>query len=320
MKEQRRIGILLLIFGVAALAAWFGTMHSERAENNVPNEEQQDGMQDGEMEDDERDRAESNTFSGMLPGAINFSLDVPARAEVSEVQETIYEIKYVGPGSEPNTEITDGYYVSMQFVLDKSIPAHLDESAVVGELETTEFLGYDARRYERRSVLGNRLTEHLIIILDEEGGRFVDISMQTYDDQNGAYQKEIDDMLETLSFTVDQAAAETHPLIRVDSPERGTEVSSPITLRGEARGYWFFEATAPVVVVDWDGRILGEGYITADEEWMTEDFVPFSGELEFTQETEPYSASGTVIFQRSNPSDLPENDDAFEIPVILENN
>lgn len=108
------------------------------------------------------------------------------------------------------------------------------------------------------------------------------------------------------------------PLIEIAEPYPNTTTSNPITLSGTARGYWFFEANAPVVVANWDGLIIGEGYITADDEWMTEDFVPFSGTVSYTLPADSYSASGTVIFKRSNPSDLPENDAAVEIPVTLE--
>lgn len=107
-------------------------------------------------------------------------------------------------------------------------------------------------------------------------------------------------------------------LIEIDAPQSGVQVQNPITLSGRARGYWFFEASAPVVVVDWDGRIIGEGYVTADGEWMTEDLVPFSGEVSYDLPVDSYSASGTVIFRRDNPSGLPENDAAVEVPVVLQ--
>jgi hypothetical protein len=53
---------------------------------------------------------------------------------------------------------------------------------------------------------------------------------------------------------------------------------------------------------------------------MTEKFVPFSGEITYQQQPNSYSATGTIIFQKANPSGLPEHADALEIRVILENN
>lgn len=105
-------------------------------------------------------------------------------------------------------------------------------------------------------------------------------------------------------------------LIRVASPRPGETIESPLTIEGEARGYWFFEASAPVVLTNWDGLIIAEGYVTADGGWMTEDFVPFSGELTFEADTS-VSERGTLILQKANASGLPEHDDALEFPITL---
>lgn len=109
--------------------------------------------------------------------------------------------------------------------------------------------------------------------------------------------------------------ASSHPLIRVSSPRANEAISSPLTVTGEARGTWFFEATFPIVVVDWDGRIIGEGYAQAQSDWMTEAFVPFSGTVIFSHPS--YGERGAVILQKSNPSGLPERDDAIEIPITF---
>lgn len=101
-------------------------------------------------------------------------------------------------------------------------------------------------------------------------------------------------------------------LIRLARPLPGERVKSPIKISGEARGYWFFEASAPVEVVDANGKSLGTHYITAQGEWMTEDFVPFEGELEFDN---PGQGTGKLILRKDNPSGLPENDDDLTIPV-----
>ncbi len=107
-------------------------------------------------------------------------------------------------------------------------------------------------------------------------------------------------------------------LIKLTSPQPLETVSSTIEIKGEARGYWFFEASFPIVAVDWDGRIVGEGIATADGDWMTEDFVPFTAKVEYYIPDDIYSKNGALILKRDNPSGLPENDDALEIPVIFE--
>ncbi len=110
-------------------------------------------------------------------------------------------------------------------------------------------------------------------------------------------------------------------LIRVFSPSAGEEINSPLVVKGEARGYWFFEADFSIVLVDWDGRIIAQSYATAKDNWMTENFIPFEGLLEFKK---PFDSSldipdfmkwGALIFKKNNPSGLPEHDDAIEVPI-----
>ncbi|MCA9365987.1 hypothetical protein KC722_00220 [Candidatus Kaiserbacteria bacterium] len=116
----------------------------------------------------------------------------------------------------------------------------------------------------------------------------------------------------------DETCVGIKDLFCLETPTEGASVGTTVAVSGSARGYWFFEASAPVSIVNWDGVILGEGYITAEGNWMTEDFVPFTGEITYRPEEEPYSTSGTIIFRKDNPSGLPENDAAFELPVTLE--
>ena len=110
-------------------------------------------------------------------------------------------------------------------------------------------------------------------------------------------------------------------LIRLISALPNTNASSPLVISGEARGYWFFEATFPVILTDWNGRIIAQTYATAEGEWMTEEFVPFTATVEFEDpvfegaDENHFSRRGALILQKDNPSGLPENDDALEITV-----
>ena len=114
--------------------------------------------------------------------------------------------------------------------------------------------------------------------------------------------------------------AELHnDLIRVTSPVVGATISSPVTIAGDARGIWFFEASFPVVLVDWDGKIIAQGLAHARSDWMTTDFVPFTATLTFDTKdiSGNYSNKGTLILKKDNPSGLGAHDDALEIPVLL---
>ncbi|MDD3284739.1 MAG: Gmad2 immunoglobulin-like domain-containing protein [Patescibacteria group bacterium] len=104
--------------------------------------------------------------------------------------------------------------------------------------------------------------------------------------------------------------------IKLFSPLPGEKIKSPLILEGEARGNWFFEASFPVVLTDWDGVIIAQGIAQAEGEWMTEDFVKFKAELNF-KKPELYNR-GALILKKDNPSGLSENDDAYEITIFFE--
>lgn len=106
-------------------------------------------------------------------------------------------------------------------------------------------------------------------------------------------------------------------LIRLNMPRPNQTIASPLIITGEARGTWFFEASFPVVLVDWDGRIIAQGIAQAKSDWMTTDFVPFEATLAFTVDEKVYSRRGALILRKDNPSGLPEHDDALEIPVMF---
>lgn len=108
-------------------------------------------------------------------------------------------------------------------------------------------------------------------------------------------------------------------VIRLAFPLPGDTIRSPVTIRGEARGSWYFEAAFPVVLVDWDGRIIAEHHAAAQGDWMTAEFVPFEAVLEFgaPEDIGEFSRRGSLILRRDNPSGLPEHDDALEITVFF---
>jgi hypothetical protein len=105
-------------------------------------------------------------------------------------------------------------------------------------------------------------------------------------------------------------------LIKLNDLPSGASVSSPVTITGEVPGSWSFEATFPVVLVDWDGRIIAEGPAHLTGDWMTEELVAFTVTLEFEKPT--VKNNGALILRTDNPSGLPANDDAIEIPVVFE--
>ena len=110
----------------------------------------------------------------------------------------------------------------------------------------------------------------------------------------------------------DQQHQSVFNLIKITSPQVGDLVSSPVSVGGEARGNWYFEASFPVQVLDEDGTMLGQEPAQAQGEWMTTDFVPFEAKIEFSK---PKGSIGTIVFKKDNPSGLPQNDTSVSVPV-----
>ena len=109
-------------------------------------------------------------------------------------------------------------------------------------------------------------------------------------------------------------AEDNHNMVQVTFPPSGAEVASPLIVRGEARGPWYFEASFPVRLVDAQGNVISSSIAEAQGEWMTEDFVPFTANLDFSV-TAPTNAE--LVLVKDNPSGLPENDAEIRQPIVL---
>lgn len=105
---------------------------------------------------------------------------------------------------------------------------------------------------------------------------------------------------------------EKSDLIIVDNPRPNQKIISPLIVTGQARGYWFFEASFPVELLDENGMLITQGIATAKDEWMTEEFVPFEAKLEFEKQS---VQSGRLLLRKDNPSGLPEYDDVLEMII-----
>ena len=100
--------------------------------------------------------------------------------------------------------------------------------------------------------------------------------------------------------------------VQVDSPVPDSLVTSPLRITGQARGNWFFEASFPVMLVDANDKVLVQGIVESQGDWMTKSFVKFEAKLEFKT---PATAKGFLVLRKDNPSGLPENDASFSVPV-----
>ncbi len=104
------------------------------------------------------------------------------------------------------------------------------------------------------------------------------------------------------------------PNVRVDTPTIGASVDKTFTVSGEVRGNWTFEANLPLKVVDPSGEQIGVGYGMTTEDWMTTEFVPFTGQVTVAD----YSGPAKLVLMKDNPSGMPENDDSVEFDIVIE--
>ncbi|MBU4350775.1 GerMN domain-containing protein [Candidatus Parcubacteria bacterium] len=101
--------------------------------------------------------------------------------------------------------------------------------------------------------------------------------------------------------------------IKIYSPESGQTLSFPLVIEGQARGNWYFEASFPIKLLS--DKELAVTVAQAQADWMTEDFVPFKAVIDISFLSE--ASEGILVFQKDNPSGLPENDKEIRVPVYF---
>lgn len=100
--------------------------------------------------------------------------------------------------------------------------------------------------------------------------------------------------------------------IKIETPLPDEIIASPLQISGQAIGNWYFEAVFPIKLLDANGKEIARISAQAQSDWMTGEPVPFKATLEFEN---PQTATGTLVFEKDNPSGLPENSAKKEISV-----
>jgi hypothetical protein len=100
--------------------------------------------------------------------------------------------------------------------------------------------------------------------------------------------------------------------LKLDNIMANQVVSSPLAIQGQAKGAWFFEGIFPIRIIDENKVELGRVQAKAVGDWMSSDFVSFTADLTFKNTT---STQGILIFERDNPSGLPQNAEQYMVPV-----
>lgn len=99
----------------------------------------------------------------------------------------------------------------------------------------------------------------------------------------------------TLPTTVYDRASEDDIVVTSVTKKNDTTIH----IEGRARGPWYFEASFPIEVKDNNGARLALAPMMTSAEWMTTEFVPFSGDITLSR---AYSGVTTIVLQKDNPS------------------
>jgi hypothetical protein len=99
----------------------------------------------------------------------------------------------------------------------------------------------------------------------------------------------------------------------VKTPLPGSQIRTPVTVSGNARGGWYFEGSFIVRLLDSSGRQLAIAPASAQDNWMTGAWVPFRATLAWKR----YRGPGTLLFEADNPSGLKELEKKFSYAVEL---
>ncbi len=103
--------------------------------------------------------------------------------------------------------------------------------------------------------------------------------------------------------------------IRVSTPTPASVTGKPITVIGEARGGWYFEASFPIEVRDGSGAVIATGIAQAQSDWMTENFVPFIATVQIPAN---YTGEAVLVLMNDNPSGMVENARSVSFPITIE--
>lgn len=99
----------------------------------------------------------------------------------------------------------------------------------------------------------------------------------------------------------------------MEFPKSGSTVSSPLMVKGQAPGSWFFESSLPIKLLDNQGRMIAQAEGLASGNSLTDQLVPFSTLLEF----ETTATSGYLIISNDNPSGISDYSKSASFPILF---
>lgn len=165
----------------------------------------------GHVDQDEESDTEVSDTDGLMTysttlgddGTAELALELmrPSTTTVNKVQNSIIELKYIGPNSEPATEITDGFYASLHFSESDNLMSYAEAQDPVAEVSSTTFNGQPAISFATESALGTDPNTHIAYRLPEADRWIVDITYSTHGSRSEEYERTLFEILTTLHVT-----------------------------------------------------------------------------------------------------------------------
>jgi len=139
---------------------------------------------------------------------------------------------------------------------------------------------------------------------------------KTYDNQVNQAIKETQDKAKAVKNQPinSEPVVNVGDSIKVSNIQPNEKVANPIKIVGQAKGTWFFEGSFPIKLISETGEELASTTAKAQGDWMTDTMVDFKASLKYSKTT---STKAILIFEKDNPSGLPQNEAAFALPVDL---
>lgn len=158
------------------------------------------------------------------------------------------------------------------------------------------------------------ITSHKMRVTVEHGNVTKAITDGKFDEMAGKMikqdPKEDPDNTTNSTSTVNKSNAN----IKLTNVSDGDTISRTTTIKGEAKGPWYFEGSFSLIVKDPSGNQIDGMPAQAQGNWMQSGFVPFKAELDLSN----YSGSQVILeFQKANPSGMAQHADSYSIQVNL---
>ncbi|MCC7356186.1 MAG: hypothetical protein IT410_01045 [Candidatus Doudnabacteria bacterium] len=161
--------------------------------------------------------------------------------------------------------------------------------------------------------MNNRIWVAIVIIL--VAALAIALTAREGADSTRESVKQTQNQSEEVKTDLESSVPQKDDLIRVTSMKNNQVVDGSFTVTGEARGQWYFEGSFPVRIEDANGKVLGRVAAKAKGEWTTTEYVPFEVFVIFDKYQ---TSTGSIIFEKDNPSGLPENASELRVPIRFE--